>query len=282
MKTVGFIGCGNLSQAIIRGILSRKLFLPSEIFASNRSPQKLEDFARETNIQKTKSNLEVAQNCKIVFVGTKPADFKQVVDDLSTIVAENHIIVSLAAGIKISTLSKVFPKAGAIVRLMPNTACLINEGVIGFLSKANSNSQSVAQILEVKRIVEPLGIVIEVKTDSQIDGVLGASASGIGFVFRFIEEFCGWLESEGFDPQTSKKIAVQTFLGGSLQAHRQQDKTIQQLRESVVSKKGTTEAGLKSMDALNLSSVLRAGPEGAKIKSQEIGQDLEIQLLRDT
>ncbi len=113
MKTVGFIGCGNLSQAIIRGILARKLFSPNAIFASNRSTQKLDDFSQETKIQKSKTNLEVVQRCEIVVVGTKPVDFKQVADDIAPSITDKHIIVSLAAGIKISTLAKIFPEKKA-------------------------------------------------------------------------------------------------------------------------------------------------------------------------
>lgn len=268
MTKLGFIGCGNMHQAIIRGLLQQKVVRPEDVLASDHGKEKLKEFSEEVGILAASNNLQVVKEREIIFLGTKPQDMCTVVDEIAPHVTKDHVIVSIAAGVPISFFKNKIPQARAHVRVMPNTPCMVRAGIVAFFIKPHD--AKLAELLI--QAFSPLGEVVQVKDDHDINVITAGAASGSGFVFELMNEFAKWFHSQGFDLHKSRALAVQTFYGAALQAGQLPDKSLEDLRISVTSKKGTTEAGLNAFKTEKLDHALKAGLEAALKRGEEISK----------
>jgi len=269
---LGFIGTGNMQQAIIRGVLEGKVVQPDQIVGSDRTPEKLNLLASQTKIRIAKTNTEVVGNAQIIFLGTKPQDLGGVLQEIKNVVGSHHVIVSIAAGFPLSIIKQALPKAKAHVRLMPNTPCMVQSGVIGFfMSPFNSHVERL-----VSELISPIGQLVTVQDEHGIDALTAAAASGAGFVFKLMESFEVWLIEHGFQKTTAREVAIETFLGAGILAQKEHDKSLASLREAVTSKKGTTEAGLLSMEKSQIDMGLKAALKAAFDRAQEISRDQSL------
>lgn len=264
---VGFIGVGNMAQTIIKGLIESNVVVPQHIFASNRSPGKLQKVSDLWGIQAMPNNEEVVEASDIVILAMKPQDFGKAIDPIASLFFEKQIVISLAAGINSDTLGKKIPQCRT-VRVMPNTPSLIRRGVIGHYSIEEDPSLEII----VEDLFSPLGFVLKTEDEEQFDALMISCSSGTGFVFELMTYFQDWIEERGFDPITARKMVVETFLGASLLASSQKTSSIEELQQKVTSKKGVTAAGLESMRELELERLLRLSFEKAALRNQELAK----------
>ena len=236
-KTIGFIGAGNMASALIESIIKAGLVSPENIIASDRNKEKLEKLKKNINIAITQSNKEVAQNSDILFLCVKPKDFDGLLEEIKDI-AKNKLIVSIAAGIK---LKKIESKLDSrVIRVMPNTPCIVGEMAAGF-SLGKKSTKKDAEI--IKNILTSAGKAFLLKED-MLDVVTALSGSGPAFFAFFIDEFAKAAIKNGLDKDIAFQLAAQTCLGTGkllLEKNIKPDELI----KMVASKGGTTEAGLK-------------------------------------
>ncbi len=268
---IGFIGAGNMTQALIKGIVEAKHINPEKIYASNRTPGKLIKLKELYNIQTVEYNEHVVDECDIVILAMKPQDLPQAVAEFSGKFRDEQIIVSLAAGINSNTLSKFIP-FGRLFRLMPNTPSLIGRGVIGLFG--HEEDESGIDILS--DLFKTLGVVLHVETEDQFDALMVSCSSGTGFVFEMMLYWQEWIQEHGFTSDEAKKMTIETFLGASLLAAQSAGIEIEELQQRVTSKKGVTAAGLHSMRELEIERALRISFEKASMRSQEIARQNKI------
>lgn len=264
---LGFLGCGHISQAVIRGLLLSNRLKPSHIAASNRSNGKLQRFAEETRIQTFTSNEQTVEFSDIIFLAAKPIDFPDLIDDIAQHILPSHIIVSLAAGITTDSLKKLFP-SNRIARVIPNTPVSINQGVVGIFSTDTSACTTLDDLLS------PLGTSIVTESEDQLDSLLVASSSGVGFVFELMIYFQDWLESHGFAPKEARQITAQTFLGAANMGLSLVEKRFEDLQQQVASKKGVTATGLESMRSYELDRLIRISLDQAQNRNEELARNL--------
>jgi pyrroline-5-carboxylate reductase len=265
---IGFIGAGNMTQAIIKGLVESKTIAPHLIFVANRSPGKLQKVKDLWGVNTVDSNEELVEKSDVVIIAVKPQDFNAAVEPIISIFLPQQLILSLAAGITIDELEKKFPN-GRIARLMPNTASTINRGVIGYLV---NDFEDQALSASVEDLFSPLGYVLKVEDEAQFEALMVSSSSGTGFVFELMMYFQDWLEEHNFDPQTARKMVVETFAGASLLAARSPDLGLEDLQNKVASKKGVTAAGLQSMRELEIERMLRYSFEKAALRNRELAK----------
>jgi pyrroline-5-carboxylate reductase len=282
-KKWGFIGCGHLAQALIQGALAKNLLSPSQIAAIDHDPKKLKDFARRIeglNLTQSGSaeTLTIAASigqlvdcCDVILIATKPQDILQPLKELGVHAGENKIIVSLAAGVNGTLLEKFLVKPRVIARVMANTAATIQKGVFGIHFVRNGDEDADAKITD---FFGALGQVILVNEDGDIDVVTSGSASGIGFVFSFMEEFEKFFLRKGFDAEDARTMVIETFSGAAEFAKARPEVTLSTLREQVTSKKGTTAAGLTAMKKAGVQTGLKSGLDAAYKRSREIAKSL--------
>jgi len=264
---IGFIGAGNMAQALIKGIIESKVMKPEQIIVSNRTPGKLIKLKELYGVQVREHNEQIVEECEIVVLAMKPQDLPAAVENMSSAFTEHQIVISLAAGINVKSLEKIIPH-GRLVRLMPNTPSLIGRGVLGLLN--HNKDEFVADM--VKDLFSGLGVVLDVETEDQFDALMISCSSGTGFVFEMMMYWQDWIAEHGFTSEQSKIMTIETFLGASLLAAQSAGVDIEELQHRVTSKKGVTAAGLNSMRELEIERALRISFEKAALRSQEISR----------
>jgi pyrroline-5-carboxylate reductase len=268
---IGFIGAGNMTQALVKGMVESKEFRPDHILVSNRSEGKLLKMSEQYQIQTRTHNQDIVSECDVIVLAMKPQDFSAAIEGLSGQFSENQIVISLAAGIPFAALEKQIP-AARLVRLMPNTPALIGRGVIGYMSP-DPDEGFVSSLME--DLFGTLGYILKVDSEDQFDALMIACSSGTGFVFEMMMYWQDWIEEHGFSPEVARKMTIETFLGASLLAAQSAGIEIEELQSRVTSKKGVTAAGLASMRDLEIERTLRISFEKAAMRSQEISKSLK-------
>ncbi|MBY0554569.1 pyrroline-5-carboxylate reductase [bacterium] len=268
---IGFIGAGNMTQALVKGMVESKEIKADHILISNRTPGKLIKLSEQFQVQTRTHNQEIISECDVVILAMKPQDFSTALEGLTGQFNENQIVISLAAGIPFESLQKQIPE-GRLVRLMPNTPSLIGRGVIGYMS-LNEDDEFVSSLME--DLFGSLGYVLKTDTEEQFEALMISCSSGTGFVFEMMMYWQDWIEERGFSEEVSKKMTIETFLGASLLAAQSAGIDIEELQSRVTSKKGVTAAGLTSMRELEIERTLRISFEKAAMRSQEISRSMK-------
>ena len=268
---IGFIGAGNMTQALVKGMVESKEIRPDHIYISNRTEGKLIKLSEQFHVQTRSHNQEIISECDVVIIAVKPQDITTALEGLTGQFNENQIVISLAPGIPFDALEKLIP-SGRLVRLMPNTPSLIGRGVIGFMS-LDETDEFVTSLME--DLFGSLGYLLEVATEDQFDALTISCASGTGFIFEMMMYWQDWIEERGFSPEVSRKMTIETFLGASLLASQSAGVEIEELQSRVTSKKGVTAAGLDSMRELEIERTLRISFEKAAMRSDEISKSMK-------
>lgn len=264
---VGFLGCGNLAQSLIKGLVEKKVIPNHHIFASNRSSGKLQKVKDLYGIEIVSDNELLIDQCDVIILAMKPQDLSAAIDPISSSFNDGQIVISLAAGIGLRALQKKLPQT-RLVRLMPNTPTVINRGVLSYVM--NEDQDSLETVIE--DLFSQLGYCLKVSDEEQLEAVMVSSASGTGFIFELMTYWQDWIEERGFEPEVARRIVVETFLGTAMLASQSKEQPIEELLNKVVSKKGVTAAGLESMRELEIERLLRYSFEKAALRNQELAK----------
>ena len=181
---VGFIGAGNMGQAIIRGLLAGGME-PERIYATAKTKRKLDYLTEKYGIKTLKNNEEVADLCDVIFLAVKPQDLYDVIEPISKTFSEEKIVISLAAGISISTLQKWIFDCKKIIRIMPNTPVNLGRGLIGYCTSRDAEYLSEG----LEDFLKPLGEVVYAEEGDHFQALTVACGSGVGFVFEVMISF---------------------------------------------------------------------------------------------
>jgi pyrroline-5-carboxylate reductase len=270
-KKIGFLGAGNMAQAIIRGLLDTDFIQAKNLWVASRTPGKLQKLQQEFNINIATSNEALIETVDIVILALKPQDLLTAIEPIAKNFDEGQIVISLAAGIRMDTLEKHLQQC-RLVRLMPNTPALIGRGVLGYFL----NDQSDAGLDDMtESLFAKLGQVLRMQDEEQLEALTVAAASGTGFVYELMMYWQDWIEEHGFDKQIAKSMTLETFLGAALLASQSPDVGLEELQARVASRKGVTAAGLQSMRELEIERALRISFEKAAMRNSELSRELK-------
>jgi pyrroline-5-carboxylate reductase len=178
------------------------------------------------------------------------------------------LVVSIAAGLDIATLSRFLDGHRQIVRCMPNTPSLIGAGITGLCPSAEVSS---AQRAAADRVLSAVGSTVWIEDEGKMDGVTALSGSGPAYVFLFIEAMQQAAADLGFTPEQGRQLAIETVQGAAALA-AQSSEPASVLRERVTSKGGTTEAALNKMTEKGVKEGIIAGVKAAEARGQELGK----------
>lgn len=262
---IGFLGAGNMAEALLKGILSAGGASPRGIVAFDPVRSRLDEVARRYRIRPARSNREVAERSSVLVLAVKPKDVATALSEVSPAVERRHLLVSIAAGVRVATIRKVLGPSARIVRVMPNTPALVGLGAAGVFRGTGSP----ADVRRVLGIMQSVGTALEVPSERMMDAVTALSGSGPGFAFRIFEAFVRGARSLGFAPEAAKALTLQTFLGAARLAQGAPE-PLEELRRRVTSPGGTTEAGLKVLET-TLDPLVRGTLEAAFRRSIELG-----------
>nr|BFD58297.1 pyrroline-5-carboxylate reductase [Bdellovibrio sp. CKG001]BFD61727.1 pyrroline-5-carboxylate reductase [Bdellovibrio sp. HM001] len=268
-QKVGFLGAGNMAQAMIKGLIEGGL--PAKnIYASNRSEGKLHKLAETYHINPVSSNDELVDKCDIIILAIKPQDLLSALEPVTRSFDEHKIVISIAAGIRMEKLER-YVQGARLARVMPNTPSLIGRGVIGYLLNDDDDDGLEAT---VEDLFTPLGRVIHVGDEDQFEALMVSCSSGTGFVFEMMMYWQDWIEEHGFSPEEARLMTIETFVGASLLAAQARE-DVEDLQARVTSKKGVTAAGLQSMRELEIERALRISFEKAAMRNKEMAREIK-------
>ncbi|MFP5518541.1 MAG: pyrroline-5-carboxylate reductase [Bdellovibrionia bacterium] len=267
-KRLGFIGAGNMTNTMLRGILEAGVISVGQITVSNRTVGKLVKLNANYGVNTTSSNEQVIEDSDIIILSVKPQDLLSVIEPIASAFYEGQIVVSVAAGIRMETLEKHLPQC-RIVRVIPNTPSLIGQGVIGYFPQEDAEP-GLNQLIEA--LFNPMGQVLQCETEDQLEALLVGCSSGTGFVYELMMYFQDWLNENGFDSEIAEKMTIDTFLGAAMLASQSKE-TLEELQAKVTSKKGVTAAGLQSMRELEIERALRISLEKAALRNKELAKE---------
>jgi pyrroline-5-carboxylate reductase len=258
---IGFIGGGNIAEAIIKGIFVKH---GRDIIVSEPVDKRRAYLEETYHIKTTPDNKEVVRNCNIIILAVKPQNMGDVTAEISDVISEDKIIVSIAAGITLSYLLSRL-KTTKIIRVMPNTPALVQEGM-SVMSMCECMHDK--EIGLIKDIFMSVGMLLSLP-EKYMDAVTALSGSGPAFIAYFIEAMIEGGIKTGLSKDNATELAVQTLLGTA----RLLDTGISpsKLREMVTSPKGTTAAGLKVFEEKGFKEGVIAAIEAATNRARELG-----------
>ncbi len=265
-ETLGFVGGGQMAEALIKGLLSREFLKPGRITASDLSEDRRNHLKEAFGINTTSENKEAVKGSEIIILAVKPQVMSIVLEDIGPVVSSNHLVVSIVAGITTHSLEKRLPEGARVVRVMPNTPALVQAGASA-LCKGTAAGQGDLDI--VRQILVAVGKAVVVP-EALMDAVTGLSGSGPAYVFTFIEGLIDAGVREGLPRTVARELVVQTVLGAALMC-RNAGKHTAELTAMVTSPGGTTAAGLHVLERAALRGILSDAVRAATERSGELG-----------
>ncbi len=262
---LGFIGCGNMAQAMLGGILGKGLYAPDEVIVSRRSGDALEKIREQLQVRVTTDNREVARAADVLVLAVKPGQFADVIGEIAPEVREDALIISIAAGQTIANIENLFGKQIKLVRTMPNTPALVMAGATGMCFNAHVTPEEKERAIQ---IFESFGVVAVVP-ESQINTVIGVSGSSPAYVFMFIEAMADAAVADGMPRAQAYQLAAQSVLGSAkmvLETGRHPG----ELKDMVCSPGGTTIEAVRVLEEKGFRSAVIEGQMACVKKAGEM------------
>ena len=265
MESIGVIGGGNMGSAMVRGIIAKELIAPENLVVAEKIPDKAQKLAEELGVKTAPWPLEL-DPVDILIVAVKPQDIKEAMEAAGPALDKHTLVLSVAAGITLRTLQAMLPKGQPVIRVMPNTPCLIGQGASALARGENANPGHMESALTVFRAV---GTACEVP-EKYMDAVTGLSGGGPAYVYLIIEALADAGVRLGMDRPTALALSAQTVKGAASLV-LEDGRHPAELKDMVTSPGGTTIAGLHVMELAGLRGVLMDAVAAATARSRELG-----------
>lgn len=266
-KKIGFIGCGKMASAIIKGILNACCKPDVEIKGSEINCEIAELAQSRLGIDVITDNRLLAMDSDIIFIATKPNYVTQVLEEIKDEITPNKLVVSIAAGVSTEKIQNILGQR-RVVRVMPNTPMLVQEGMSGVCKGTYATGDDVEFVM---KLLSNIGKVIEI-SESQIDIVTAISGSGPAFFYQVIEDMARAGEKLGLDYDKSLMLATQTAIGSAKMILNRGELPVQTLIDNVATKGGCTFVGITTMKEENSEKLFFDVIEKTAIKANELGK----------
>lgn len=266
-KKIGFIGCGKMASAIIKGVLSACCKPEVEIKGSEVNCEIAELAQNRLGIDVLTDNRLLTIDSDVIFIATKPNYVSQVLEEIKDEITPEKLVVSIAAGVSTEKIEKIIGQR-RVVRVMPNTPALVQEGMSGVCKGAYASEED-AQF--VMNLLSNIGKVIEVE-ESQIDIVTAISGSGPAFFYQVIEDMARAGEKLGLEYKKSLLLATQTAIGSAKMVLNRGELPVQTLIDNVATKGGCTFVGIQTMKEENSEKLFFDVIDKTATKANELGK----------
>ena len=267
-KKIGFIGSGKMAGAIIKGLIKTGFSKPESIVATQAEPTGVEEKSKQLGVKIILDNKELVKSSDIIFIGTKPNQVEGVLEEISSFVNEEKLIVSIAAGVNTKKIESKLPAGSRVIRVMPNTPALVGEGMSGMVRGANAIKDDEEFVY---KLLSTIGKCIVVEDESQIDIVTAISGSGPAFFYKVINDIARAGEKLGMDYEKALLLSIQTAIGSAKMALNR-DISMEQLISNVATKGGCTAVGVDCMNENNTEKLFYDVIKSTTQKAHELGQ----------
>ncbi|MBV8770890.1 MAG: pyrroline-5-carboxylate reductase [Deltaproteobacteria bacterium] len=296
MKKLGFIGGGNMAEALIRGLLAKRVFAPADLIASDIERTRRQRLKRIFKIDVSDSNAEVVRAASAMLIAVKPQDIEQVLAELkgaqptgsqqavrmrragqfeserprkpTPTGAQQRLFISIAAGVTIARLENGLGTGARIIRVMPNAAAMVGEGMAAAVRGPAATRADEAFAL---KIFNAVGDAVTLKDEKLLDAVTALSGSGPAYVYLFAKAMADAGVAEGLPPELALQMALKTIRGAESNM-RQSKLDAGELIRVVASPGGTTEAALRKFVESGFSAIVANALHAAAERSRELGR----------
>jgi len=268
MNKIGFIGAGNMAEALINGLISSKLFKSNQILITDVVKKRADHIKSTYKVNIAPDNKLLSKESDIIVLSVKPAQVAKVVSEIKTAITSKKILISIAAGIPTTLISKLLKKKSKIVRVMPNTPALVLAGASVLYCNENLTDKEKEK---VKGIFESVGIAHIIEDEGLLNSVTGLSGSGPAYVSIFIEALADGGVKMGLPRDLAHKLAAQTVFG-SAKMIIEGDAHPAQFKDKVSSPGGTTIEGIHHLEKGGFRSSTISAVEAATRRSKELSK----------
>lgn len=264
---IGFLGAGKMASALANGIVKAGVARAEDLIASDVIEAARTSFAKDVGCKVTNWNGEVADFANVLIIAVKPDQVEGVLRELAGKITEQHVVVSIAAGVTLSRLAGALQTGMRVVRVMPNTPALVGASASAFSLGGSATNEDAAL---VQKIFSAVGVAFQVK-ESLLDAVTGLSGSGPAYGYAIIEALSDGGVAAGLPRDISTKLAAQTMLGAAKMV-LETGQHPGALKDIVTSPGGTTIEGLHELEKGRLRGTLMNAVRAAAEKSKKLGQ----------
>lgn len=265
--TIGFLGAGQMATALAKGFLAAGKLTPARLVACDVVPAASEQFQTQTGGKIVGSAGDVLAAAEVIFLAVKPQHMAALLSDAANVVKSDHLFVSIAAGIPLAKLEAGLGSKARVIRVMPNTPCLVGQGASAF-SLGSKATPADGQV--VQELLSTVGVALPV-SESLLDAVTGLSGSGPAYVYILIEALADGGVRMGLPRDAALQLAAQTVLGAA-QMVLSTGKHPGALKDAVASPGGTTIAGLHLLEQRGVRGALMDAVQAATERSRELGK----------
>ena len=264
---IGFIGAGNMAEALIRGLVRGNHIQASRVVASGPRRERLDELQTAYGIDVTTVNAEVAQRCNLVVLSVKPQILDKVLREVGDKLASGTLVISIAAGVDTATIEQAVADGVRVVRAMPNTPALVGAGATAISAGKHAGE---ADLATARAMFDAVGITVELD-ETHLDAVTGLSGSGPAYIFLILEALADAGVKVGLARRNAQRLAAQTVMG-SAKMLLETDEHVGKLKDMVASPGGTAIAGLHTLEEGGLRTTLINAVETATKRARELGR----------
>lgn len=264
---ISFIGVGTMGEAMVRGLLRRKVCAAGDITIYDIKQDRMENAVRKYKVRPAQTLDKAIAPAEIIVIAVKPQDIRGLLSKLKDEIPRNTLVISIAAGITIETLRHGLGHH-AVVRAMPNMPAHIGEGMTVWTATAEVTEE---QKEAVSRLLGALGEEIYVPGEDYVDMATALSGSGPAFIFLIIEALTDAGVHIGLPRATAQKLALQTIIG-STDAVKKTGRHPAELKNMVTSPGGTTTEGLKQLEGGGIRHLLLQAVTASYEKAKNLGK----------
>lgn len=264
---LGIIGCGNMGEALLKGILSRKILNRSDIYASDKIKTKAQNLKKRYGINPLSLNSALVRKSQIIILAVKPKDAVKVLEEIRYYADRDKLIISIMAGFRMEKIKNILSAPVPIARVMPNMAASIGQSVSAIsYNKLVRDSQKAI----VRTLFKGIGAIVEIDEKMQ-DAFTALCGSGPAYVFYIIEGLLKAAVNEGFTHGEALKLIAEV-IKASVKVLEVSGTAPQVLRKKVTSKGGTTEAAIKIFEKRHLKKTIADAVKAAAKRSRVLSR----------
>ncbi|WP_394219948.1 pyrroline-5-carboxylate reductase [Halobacillus trueperi] len=266
-KRIGFIGCGQMGQAMIQGMIDAGLVKARDIAATALSDETIDFVTDEYGINISNENKRVARESDLLFLAVKPYVYQGVVQEIKDEVPEDTVVVTIAAGITLDAMKEAFGRNVKVIRSMPNTPSLVGAGMSVLCPNDFVTKEELAEVMEV---FESFGEA-EIVEEKLMDAVPAVSGSSPAFIYMLIEAMADAAVQQGFPRDKAYKMVSQTVQGAA-QMVKETGRHPGELKDAVCTPGGTTIAGVTKLEEAGFRNAVIQGMTACTEKSKALSE----------
>jgi pyrroline-5-carboxylate reductase len=266
-RELGFIGGGNMAEAIVQGVLATGQ-KPERVIVAEPIAQRRSYLTKRFRVCVTSDNAEAARTSATLVLAVKPQVVDEVLAELSTLITPAQLVISIAAGVPLARLRKPLRATTRVVRVMPNTPCLLGRGASVV---CGGDSAQASDLRAVKSLFETVGKAFVLNDERLLDAVTGLSGSGPAYVYAFAEALIAGGVRAGLEEPLASELVLETVAGAAEMMLRS-GRSPAELRQAVTSPRGTTQAGLEELGRRGFGRTVGAAVLAATRRSRQLGR----------